>query len=125
MVSTTLGDLYRTFASSQTAAVYQSLVRVSLPRLAGVLFLPEDEHTRLQISSAIVAVDGIFDGRPAPFGDGVFASIGPALLSILKRTDDDNVLQEGLECMNLVVRKDTEEFLNWLVWNFPKQKDLR
>lgn len=63
----------------------------------------------------MVVINAIFDGRPSPMGDGLFAPIGQALFSTVNRTDDDNVLQDGLECLTYVVRKDVDQLMQWYV----------
>lgn len=63
----------------------------------------------------MVVINAILDGRPSPMGDNLFAPIAQALFSTLNRTDDDNVLQDGLECLTYVVRKDVDQLTQWYV----------
>ena len=73
----------------------------------------EDDDARQQIWSAMVVINSIFDGRPSPMGEGLFATVAQALFDTLSRTDDDNVLQDGLECLTYVVRKDVGQLIAW------------
>lgn len=116
MLQGTLCDLMRTYSSSQSTTVYESLVRTALPRLAELLGQTgQDDETRQQVESSMVLLNAILDGRPSPLGEGIFTTIAPSLFNTLNRTDDDNVLQEGLECLTYVVRKDVNQLMQWSV----------
>lgn len=73
----------------------------------------DDDDTRQQVISSITVINAIFDGRPSPIGPGLFATVGQALFDTLNRTDDDNVLQDGLDCLTYVVRKDVNQLIQW------------
>lgn len=75
----------------------------------------ETEETRQQIVSSVVTINSIFDGRPTPLGDGLFGRVANELFSVLSQTEDDNILQEGLESLTFVVRKDVDQLINWSV----------
>jgi hypothetical protein len=114
MLQATLCDLLRAYSSSSSNFVYESLVQLALPHLAQLLGQTgQDDDTRQQVDSAMVIVNAIFDGRASPMGQGVFDPIAQPLFDTLGRTDDDNVLQEGLECLTYVVRKDVGQLMQW------------
>lgn len=75
----------------------------------------EDDDARQQVWSAMVVINSVFDGRPTTMGEGLFATVAQALFDTLTRTDDDNVLQDGLECLTYVVRKDVGQLIEWCV----------
>jgi hypothetical protein len=113
LLSSALGVLITTFSSSPLPSVHQSLVDVLLPSLSRLLEQPENDDTRASIASAVTAIDNILDGRPTPLGEHVFNTIGQPLFDLLGRTEDDSILQEGLECLTLVIRKDIGQLINW------------
>lgn len=114
VLQTTLCDLWRTFASNEREPVYNSLKQVALPKLAQLLSqdLSSDSGEQ-QVSSAIIILNAILDGRPKGLGADIFPQFAQALFTVLARTDDDSVIQEGLECLTYVVRKDYEQLGNW------------
>lgn len=90
------------------------MLHVGLPRLAELLSLTgDDDDSRQQVISSVTVINAIFDGRPTPIGPGLFAAVGQALFDTLNRTDDDNVLQDGLDCLTYVVRKDVDQLIQW------------
>ena len=113
LLSATLADLFRAFAASPTAHVTGTLSRIILPKLAEMLAMPENDETRPQIDSSIVMLNSILDGRPSPLGQELVAPVLPTLCTILQRTEDDSVLQEGLECLTYIVRKDIDQLTHW------------
>lgn len=118
MLQATLCDLVRAYSSSPTETVYESLVRIALPQLAQLLAeTGQDDDTRQKVDSSVVVIGAILDGRPSPIGEGFFNAIGQSLFDTLGRTDDDNVLQEGLECLTYVVRKDVAQLMQWYAPN--------
>jgi hypothetical protein len=109
-----LCEVIRAYAKLTTPAVYDSLLYIALPQLGQLLSQQaQNDESRQQVESAIVVLNAICDARPSPIGDGFFDVIGQALFTILSRTDDDNVLQEGIECLTYVVRKDIGQLMNW------------
>lgn len=113
LLSSTLSDLFRTLSSSPSPFTEQSLQQVALPRLAQLLEQEETDETRPFIDAGIVALNAIFDGRPTPLGSGFFSPVAAAVFGVLSRTEDDSVLQEGLECLTFVVRKDVDQLIQW------------
>ena len=115
LLSSTLSDLFRTLSSSSSPVMEQSLRQVALPRLAQLLEQEENDETRPLIDAGVVALNAILDGRPTPLGSGLFAPVASAVFGVLSRTEDDSVLQEGLECFTFVVRKDVDQLIQWYV----------
>ena len=115
LLSSTLSDLFRTLSSSSSPVMEQSLRQVALPRLAQLLEQEENDETRPLIDAGVVALNAILDGRPTPLGSGFFAPVASAVFGVLSRTEDDSVLQEGLECLTFVVRKDVDQLIQWYV----------
>lgn len=60
-----------------------------------------------------MVIGAILDGRPSPLGEGIFKAIGQSMFDTLSRTDDANILQEGLVCLTYVVRKDVDQLMQW------------
>lgn len=114
MLQATLCDLLTAYSTSSSNFVYESLVQLALPQLAQLLGQTgQDDDTRQQVDSSMVVVNAIFDGMPTPMGEGVFGAVAQPLFDTLGRTDDDNILQEGLECLTYVVRKDVSQLMQW------------
>lgn len=113
LLSATLADLFRSFAASPVAHISYILSQVVLPKIAEMLCMPENDKTRPQIDTSIVMLNSILNGHPGPFGNALIDPILPALFSILRNTEDDSVLQEGLECLTYIVRKDIDQLIRW------------
>lgn len=124
LLSSALCDLFRSLSQSSEAGVYKALVSSALPELSRIITVPETEATRSQIGAAMTILNSIFDGRPSPLGQGFFAAAADALFTAMARTEDDGVLQEGLECLTFVVRKDVQQLLQWYAQNFKSLPSL-
>ncbi|KAG6849551.1 hypothetical protein H0H93_007499 [Arthromyces matolae] len=66
------------------------------------------------VSSAIDLVTSLAQGSPeSGLGEGFFALIAPSLFKCLGEAEDRDVLQNGIACLTVIIRKDTNQLLSW------------
>ncbi|EJD54369.1 ARM repeat-containing protein [Auricularia subglabra TFB-10046 SS5] len=103
-----LEDAFQGLAKGQ----YQAAAATCLPRLSATLgsFQPAESWVA---GSAIQIIVALFRGAPADggLGEGVVAQLAPVLFAVLERTDDRDVLQNGIICITLILRKDSAQFI--------------
>ncbi|KAF8727515.1 ARM repeat-containing protein, partial [Rhizoctonia solani] len=95
------------------AASYQATVSQALPSLSAALASVSKDETWVT-SSALEIVTGLMRGvQEGQLGQGFFDNLGPALFKAIGETEDREVIQNGIECLTLIVRKDHGQLTQW------------
>ncbi|KAF8913175.1 armadillo-type protein [Gymnopilus junonius] len=108
-----LTDILANLASSPTLGIYETVVKKALPILTVAITSAKQEESWIS-SSAIDLITSLVRGAPQNgLGDGFFQLFAPNLFSCLATAEDRDVLQNGIECLTLVIRKDCNQLLSW------------
>ncbi|CAE6414438.1 unnamed protein product [Rhizoctonia solani] len=95
------------------AASYQATVSQALPSLSAALTSVSKDETWVT-SSALEIITGLMRGaHEGQLGHGFFENLGPALFKAIGETEDRDVIQNGIECLTLIVRKDHTQLTQW------------
>ncbi|KAF8554336.1 ARM repeat-containing protein [Imleria badia] len=106
-------DILASLAKSSAPGVYETVVKQALPTLCTSITTAKSEETWIA-SSAIDLVSSLVRGAPeSGLGDGFFALLAPNLFECVKNAEDRDVLQNGVVCLTLIVRKDCSQVLSW------------
>ncbi|KAH6916745.1 armadillo-type protein [Coprinopsis sp. MPI-PUGE-AT-0042] len=100
--------------------VYETVVQQALPRLVETIRTStstgsSDASSEAWIAgSAIELVSSLVEAcPPTGLGDGFFGLLAPALFECLDKAEDRDVLQNGVSCLTMIVRKDVQQLLTW------------
>ncbi|KAG8901625.1 hypothetical protein FRB99_005185 [Tulasnella sp. 403] len=109
-----LNDIFIAVAKSPVPGVYQAIVTTTLPLLADAVSRASASEAWVS-SSAIDLATSLMRGVPkGQLGEGFFALLGPALFACLTATEDRDVIQNGIECLTLVIRKGCDQLLSFV-----------
>ncbi|KII94307.1 hypothetical protein PLICRDRAFT_50286 [Plicaturopsis crispa FD-325 SS-3] len=108
-----LTEILASLASSSSAGVYETVVKQALPTLCTALGSAQPQESWVA-GSSIDLVSSLVRGAPdSGLGDGFFALLAPPLFTCLKVAEDRDVLQNGVTCLTLIIRKDCNQLLSW------------
>ncbi|KAF5384768.1 hypothetical protein D9615_001050 [Tricholomella constricta] len=108
-----LTDILATLAGSATNTIYETVVKQALPPLSNAIAAAKPEDSWIA-GSAIELVASLAQGSPeSGLGEGFFALLAPNLFKCLGETEDRDVLQHGISCLTVVIRKDCNQLLSW------------
>ncbi|KAI8980578.1 ARM repeat-containing protein [Trametes punicea] len=108
-----LTDVLESLASSPSPGVYQAVVRQALPALCNAIMSSTAVDSWIA-SAAIELVSSLVGGAPENgLGEGFFAMLAPSLFSCLRTTEDRDVIQNGIACLTLLIRKDINQVVSW------------
>ncbi|QRV80350.1 importin-9 [Ceratobasidium sp. AG-Ba] len=94
-------------------ASYQATVSQALPPLTSALASVSSEETWVT-SSALEIITSLMQGtQEGQLGQGFFATLGPALFKAIGEAEDRDIIQNGIECLTLIVRKDHTQLAQW------------
>ncbi|QRV94844.1 importin-9 [Ceratobasidium sp. AG-Ba] len=94
-------------------ACYQATVSQALPPLTSALASVSSEETWVT-SSALEIITSLMQGtQEGQLGQGFFATLGPALFKAIGEAEDRDIIQNGIECLTLIVRKDHTQLAQW------------
>ncbi|KAG9100077.1 hypothetical protein FS749_016346 [Ceratobasidium sp. UAMH 11750] len=94
-------------------ASYQATVSQALPPLTNALASISSDET-WATSSALEIITSLMRGaQEGQLGQGFFATLAPALFKAIGETEDRDVVQNGVECLTLIVRKDHSQLAQW------------
>ncbi|KAH9823821.1 armadillo-type protein [Melampsora americana] len=109
-------DLFTMLSTSSSPLVMQALTQRVLPQLGKALTVTEVEsptdHFVIKASSVAV-IDGIFKGKLMPLSGGMFEAVAPGLFVTLASSEDPDLIQDCLNILTSVVRKGTDQLINW------------
>ncbi|TFK26759.1 ARM repeat-containing protein [Coprinopsis marcescibilis] len=121
-----LTDILKALASASSAGLYETVVKQALPVLVDTLGGGTKSGSATPATgggaageawvagSAIDLISSLIEGSPeSGLGDGFFALLAPNLFRCLDSAEDRDVLQNGVTCLTLVVRKDVNQLLSW------------
>lgn len=93
--------------------MYENVVKQALPTLCASIAGAKPQEAWIA-GSAIDLISSLVRGAPeGGLGDGFFALLAPSLFNCLSEAEDRDVLQNGMECLALIVRKDCRQILEW------------
>ncbi|KAF9445285.1 ARM repeat-containing protein [Macrolepiota fuliginosa MF-IS2] len=108
-----LTDILTTLAGSSSAGIYEVVVKSSLPPFSNAIAAVKKEESWIA-SSAIDLVASLIRGAPeSGLGEGFFSVLAPALFACLGDAEDRDVIQNGIECLTLIIRKDCNQLVSW------------
>ncbi|KAG1813959.1 armadillo-type protein [Suillus subaureus] len=106
-------EIFTSLASSTGTGVYETVVKQALPTLCTAIAGSKPQEAWIA-GSAIDLISSLVRGAPeGGLGDGFFALLAPSLFSCLSEAEDRDVLQNGMACLALIVRKDCRQILEW------------
>lgn len=98
---------------SLAVASYQATVSQTLPLLTNALASASNDQTWVT-SSALEIITSLMRGtQEGQLGQGFFATLGPALFKAVGEAEDRDIIQSGIECLTLIVRKDHAQLAQW------------
>ncbi|KAI0778993.1 ARM repeat-containing protein [Trametes elegans] len=108
-----LTDVLESLASSPAPNIYQTIVRQALPTLCNAIMTSTAVDSWIA-SAAIELVQSLVSGaREGGLGEGFFAMLAPSLFSCLSSTEDRDVIQNGIACLTVIIRKDVNQIISW------------
>ncbi|KAL1950948.1 hypothetical protein VTO73DRAFT_97 [Trametes versicolor] len=108
-----LTDVLESLASSPAPGIYLTVVRQALPALCNAIMSSTAVDSWVA-SAAIELVSSLASGAPETgLGEGFFAMLAPSLFSCLRTTEDRDVIQNGIACLTLLIRKDVNQLVSW------------
>ncbi|KAG9127318.1 hypothetical protein FRC07_014851 [Ceratobasidium sp. 392] len=94
-------------------ASYQTTVTQALPLLSTALASVSSDETWIT-SSALEIITSLMRGaQEGQLGQGFFATLGPALFKAIGEAEDREVIQNGIECLTLIIRKEHTQLAQW------------
>ncbi|KAJ7665464.1 ARM repeat-containing protein [Mycena polygramma] len=106
-------NILTSLASSSAEGIYQTVVKQALPNLCQAMAAAPLDESWIT-SSAIDLVSSLVTGASeGTLGDGFFAVLAPSLFKCLGEAEDRDVLQNGISCLTLIIRKDCGQLLAW------------
>ncbi|KAG1779599.1 armadillo-type protein [Suillus placidus] len=106
-------EIFTSLASSTGTGVYETVVKQALPTLCTAIASSKPQEAWIA-GSAIDLISSLVRGAPeGGLGDGFFALLAPSLFSCLSKAEDRDILQNGMACLALIVRKDCRQILEW------------
>lgn len=108
-----LTDVLESLASSPTSGVYETVVNQALPALSNVIASAKPEESWIAGSGIELVCSLVRGSPPSGLGEGFFALLAPNLFKCLGEAEDRDVLQNGITCLTVIIRKDVEQLLSW------------
>ncbi|KAL0575020.1 hypothetical protein V5O48_006949 [Marasmius crinis-equi] len=106
-------DIINSLAGAKSQGIYEAVVKQSLPPLCMAISNATQDQSYIA-SSGIELVGSLVRAAPeGNLGDGFFALLAPSLFKCLSETEDRDVLQNGITCLTVIIRKDCSQLLNW------------
>ncbi|KAK7063933.1 ARM repeat-containing protein [Favolaschia claudopus] len=106
-------NILTALASSSANGIYQTVVKQALPNLCQAMSgasLNESWITSSAIELVSSLVTGASEGN---LGEGFVAVLAPSLFKCLAEAEDRDVLQNGISCLTLIIRKDCGQLISW------------
>ncbi|KAJ7070709.1 ARM repeat-containing protein [Mycena amicta] len=106
-------SILTSLAASEADGIYQTVVKQALPNLCQAMTAAPLNESYIT-SSAIDLVSSLVSGASeGALGDGFFAVLAPSLFKSLGEAEDRDVIQNGISCLTLIIRKDCAQLLAW------------
>ncbi|EKM84237.1 hypothetical protein AGABI1DRAFT_52094 [Agaricus bisporus var. burnettii JB137-S8] len=108
-----LTDVLESLAEA-SSGIYETVVENALPSLRQAIGNSKKEESWVA-SSAINLAASLARGAPeSGLGQGFFSLLAPALFGCLGDAEDRDVIQNGIETLTLIVRKDCNQMVVWV-----------
>ncbi|CAA7265862.1 unnamed protein product [Cyclocybe aegerita] len=106
-------DILTNLASSPANGIYETVIKQALPPLSAAVTSAKKEESWIA-SSAIDLISSLVSGaKENNLGEGFFQLLAPGLFSCLGGAEDRDVLQNGISCLTLIIRKDCNQIVSW------------
>ncbi|KAF8844142.1 ARM repeat-containing protein [Paxillus ammoniavirescens] len=106
-------DILASLATSSAPGVYETVVKQALPTLCTAIAGAKPEESWIAGSAVDLVTSLIRGAQDGGLGEGFFALLAPSLFGCLNNTEDRDVLQNGVVCLTVIVRKDCSQILSW------------
>ncbi|KIY50482.1 ARM repeat-containing protein [Fistulina hepatica ATCC 64428] len=106
-------DIFENVAKSPSPGVYPVVVKRALPALCQAIDHAKPDDSWITSSAIELATSLVRGSKDGQLGDGFFALLAPSLFRALSTAEDRDVLQNGITCLTMVVRKDCNQLLSW------------
>ncbi|KDQ62857.1 hypothetical protein JAAARDRAFT_146629 [Jaapia argillacea MUCL 33604] len=108
-----LTDIMSSLAAATAPGIYEIVLRQALPTLCTAIGSAKPEESWIT-EGAIDLVGSIVQGAPETgIGEGFFSALAPNLFKCLSQAEDRDVLQSGVTCLTLIIRKDCGQIVSW------------
>ncbi|GAW03271.1 ARM repeat-containing protein [Lentinula edodes] len=105
-------DIINSLAASDVPGIYATVVKQALPLLCNSISVATADQSYVA-GSAIELVSSLVKASTNGLGEGFFPHLAPSLFKCLSDVEDRDVLQNGITCLTLIVRKDCGQLLAW------------
>ncbi|KAF5393539.1 hypothetical protein D9757_000551 [Collybiopsis confluens] len=105
-------DILNSLAKAEAPGIYETVVKQTLPALCNSISAATSDQSYIA-GSAIELVSSLIKASTNGLGEGFFPLLAPNLFKCLSEVEDRDVLQNGISCLTLIVRKDCGQLLEW------------
>ncbi|KIK67465.1 hypothetical protein GYMLUDRAFT_69648 [Collybiopsis luxurians FD-317 M1] len=105
-------DIINSLAKAEVPGIYETVVKQTLPPLCNAIAAATSDQSYVA-GSAIELVSSLIKASTNGLGEGFFPLLAPNLFKCLSDVEDRDVLQNGISCLTLLVRKDCGQLLEW------------
>ncbi|KAG7100000.1 hypothetical protein E1B28_001788 [Marasmius oreades] len=106
-------DIMKSLAASKTPGIYEVVVKQALPALCVSITGASQDQSYIAGSAIELVGSLVRAASDGNLGEGFFNLLAPSLFKCLAEAEDRDVLQNGITCLTLVIRKDCAQLLNW------------
>ncbi|KAJ7897218.1 armadillo-type protein [Mycena olivaceomarginata] len=106
-------NILTSLASSSAEGIYQTVVKQALPNLCQAMAAAPLDESWITASSIDLVSSLVTGASEGTLGEGFFAVLAPSLFKCLGEAEDRDVLQNGISCLTLIIRKDCGQLLSW------------
>ncbi|KAF8832761.1 hypothetical protein HHX47_DHR1001493 [Lentinula edodes] len=103
-------DIINSLAASDVPGIYATVVKQALPLLCNSISVATADQSYVA-GSAIELVSSLVKASTNGLGEGFFPHLAPSLFKCLSDVEDRDVLQNGITCLTLIVRKDCGQLI--------------
>ncbi|CCL98539.1 uncharacterized protein FIBRA_00538 [Fibroporia radiculosa] len=108
-----LTEILDSLASSSAPDVYETVVRRALPALSNAITASTEKEHWIT-GAAIDLASSLARGAPETgLGEGFVGLLSPGLFLALRTIEDRDVIQNGILCLTLIIRKDFGQLQSW------------
>jgi len=109
LITETIADIFDTF--SKQPQCYSMLLEKLLPVIATIL--KDSNELSGYTTSMINLLTSLVLNSPQPFPEPLLTTIFPHLMTLLMRSDDSAITQEGAVCLTAYVKKAAQILVSW------------
>ncbi|KAK8849809.1 hypothetical protein IAR55_005145 [Kwoniella newhampshirensis] len=108
-----VAEIFEALTALPSPEITPSLVRHIAPKLAVVISAPVTDETIHMPGEAVQLANSLIRARGGPLESELVGSVTVAVMTILRETDDMDVIQHGMIHLTLIVRKDCDKIVQW------------